>query len=156
MLPDWVQDTAVWPHSPCSWSQNLQIYFGDMELSHLFTPSLIARTHPRHFDGAHWWAPHQGAHSILWSPFLTRIASCPCNATDIQRCIVMPGCPSAHIPFKALPPGWHQPGCCSKRCPLSLAIKWELCTGVCKALLTSFTLASQKTKQNSLPTTLQG
>lgn len=65
-----------------------------------------------------WWCTsHQDAHIILWSPLLTRIASRPCNAAGVQRCIVMPGCPTAPIPFKALPSGWHQLGCCSKRCP---------------------------------------
>lgn len=38
--------------SPCTWSRNLQIYFGDMEHKSLVYPSLIAKTHPRHFDGA--------------------------------------------------------------------------------------------------------
>lgn len=80
----------------------------------LVYPSLIAKMHPHHFDGD----PHQDAHIISWSPLLTGIASCPCNAVGVQRCIVMPGCPSAPIPFKALPSGWHQLGCCSKRCPL--------------------------------------
>lgn len=54
-------------------------------------------------------------HRALWIPLLfTSISSCLCNAAVIQQCIVMPGCPSAPIPFKAHPTGWHQGvGCCS-------------------------------------------
>lgn len=81
-----------------------------------------------------WWCTsHQDAHIILWSPLLTRIASRPCNAAGVQRCIVMPGCPTAPIPFKALPSGWHQLGCCSKRCPFFSVIKCGLCIEVSKA-----------------------
>lgn len=48
-------------------------------------------------------------HKALWIPLLfTSISSCLCNAADIQQCIVMPECPSALIPFKAHPTGWHQ------------------------------------------------
>lgn len=116
--------------SPCTWSRNLQIYFGDTAHKSLVYPSLIAKTHPRHFDGA---PLIKMLFAILWSPLLTRIASRPCNAAGVQRCIVMPGCPTAPIPFKALPSGWHQLGCCSKRCPFFSVIKCGLCIEVSKA-----------------------
>lgn len=66
-----------------------------------------------------YWMVHSARPLILnkalWIPLLfTGISSCLCNAADIQQCIVMPGCPSALIPFKANPTGWHQGvGCCS-------------------------------------------
>lgn len=55
-------------------------------------------------------------HKAQWIPrLLTSVSSCLCNAADTQQCIVMPGCPSTLIPFKAHPTGWHQGvGSCSK------------------------------------------
>lgn len=77
-----------------------------MELNLLFTQTLIAKTHPHHFDGR---PLNQDAHikvniQHIVKP-LTGVASCPCDAAGIQRRIVMPGCPSAPILFKALPSG---------------------------------------------------
>lgn len=83
------------------------------------------------------WPPNQMLVALLWSPLLlTRIASCPRNAADVQQCIVVPGCSSAPIPFKAHPSGWHQLGCCRK-CTIYITPSfWEwIWTGVCKSSL---------------------
>lgn len=144
------------------------LLFADMTLNHLFTLSWLGKKNKRLSSFllmvTSAWPPNQMLVALLWSPLLlTRIASCPRNAADVQQCIVVPGCSSAPIPFKAHPSGWHQLGCCRK-CTIYITPSfWEwIWTGVCKSSLqlTHLVLLGERDthtqrKKTVIPTTLQ-
>lgn len=110
------------------------LLFADMTLNHLFTLSWLGknkRLSSLLLMVTSAWPHNQMLVALLWSPLLlTRIASCPRNAADVQQCIVVPGCSSAPIPFKAHPSGWHQLGCCRK-CTIYITPSfWEWILGM--------------------------
>lgn len=102
--------------SPCC---PFPLHTADTTLNHLFAFSWLRKKNKRLSSlllmVTSAWPPNQMLVSLLWSPLLlTKIASCPRNVADVQQCIVMPGCSSTPISFKAHPLGWHQLGCCCK------------------------------------------